>query len=154
MVIPEAVQLVMHAAAHARGGEIFVLEMGEQILVADMARNLIRLSGYVPDQDIAIEYVGTRPGEKLYEELVGHDETVEPSVVEKIMRVRPMAAPTDLDARVTRIGRLAVRGETESLLKSLVELVPTYAPQPYSRTPETTKSKGSSVALSDKPPTA
>ncbi|MEI3292135.1 MAG: polysaccharide biosynthesis protein [Thomasclavelia ramosa] len=74
MTIPEAVSLVIQAGAYAKGGEIFILDMGEPVRIADMAKNLIKLSGYEPDVDIKIEYTGLRPGEKLYEELLMEEE--------------------------------------------------------------------------------
>jgi FlaA1/EpsC-like NDP-sugar epimerase len=129
MLIPEAVTLVLHAATMASGGEVFVLEMGEQIRVSDMARNLIRLSGYVPDEDIEIVYIGARPGEKLFEELVGTDEIAEPLVSGKVMRVRPNAALPELDRRVSELGRSAARGARDSLVAQLQAIVPTFRPQ-------------------------
>src|SRR5699024_5386803 len=77
MTIPEAVSLVLQAGAYAKGGEIFVLDMGEPVRIADMAKNLIKLSGLEPDVDIKIEYTGLRPGEKLYEDLLMGEEGVE-----------------------------------------------------------------------------
>ena len=120
----------MHAAALARGGEVFVLDMGEQMSVLEMARTLIRLSGFVPDQDIPITFTGPRPGEKLYEELVGDRETVEPSGAEKISKIRgdhPLDA-SSLDERLTELRRLANDPDPANLLAALQTLVPTYTP--------------------------
>ena len=85
MLIPEACQLILQAGAMGKGGEIFVLEMGKPVRIEDMARDLIRFSGFEPDRDIQIEYTGLRPGEKLYEELMTDDENVIPTDHEKIM---------------------------------------------------------------------
>ena len=76
MTIPEAVSLVVQAGAIGGRGEIFVLDMGEPVTIVDLARNMIRLSGKEPERDIAIEFIGVRPGEKLHEELWGDGETV------------------------------------------------------------------------------
>ena len=130
MLIPEAVQLVMHAAAMTKGGELFVLDMGEQMKVLDLAKTLIRLSGFVPDEDIPIKFTGIRQGEKLYEELVGHQESVEPSGVEKITRIRrdQVPFPADFDTRLAELRRLANDPNPAALLAALQTLVPTYKP--------------------------
>ncbi len=85
MTIPEAAQLILQAGAQGEGGETFILEMGESIKIADMARDLIRLCGLVPDEDIEIKYTGLRQGEKLYEELITAGEGIVPTPHEKIM---------------------------------------------------------------------
>jgi FlaA1/EpsC-like NDP-sugar epimerase len=123
MLIPEAVQLVLHAAAQAEGGATYVLEMGEQVKLVDMARHLIRLSGFVPDEEIPIEFVGLRPGEKMFEELVGRDEDVGPSAIEKILRVTSRTPPPrDLTAAVARIEEHAAHGRRDDMFADLREL--------------------------------
>jgi FlaA1/EpsC-like NDP-sugar epimerase len=130
MTIPEAVQLVLRAATLGSGGEIFVLEMGEQIKVVNMARHLIRICGLVPDKDISINFVGLRPGEKLQEELVGADETQQSSPIDKIYIVRPASIPR-LDFVVKKIlemERAAIENRLDAMMRLLRELVPTFHP--------------------------
>lgn len=128
MLTTEAVHLVLHAARLARGGELFVLEMGEQISVVDMARNLIRLSGYIPDEDIALTYLGCRPGEKLVEELVARRETMEPTSVPKVLCVLPDPARdlSQVFGLVTRLEEAAAEGNVSKVLSLLRTMLPTY----------------------------
>ncbi len=84
MTIPEAVNLVLQCGALANGGEIFILDMGEPVKILDLAKNMIRLSGYVPDRDIEIIFTGLRPGEKLYEELLINEENLKKTEKDRI----------------------------------------------------------------------
>src|SRR5207253_8527321 len=95
--------------------------------VVDLARNLIRLSGYVPEEEISIEFIGLRPGEKLSEMLVGADETVEPSSVDKISRVRSgfQHVPAWLESQVSDLEAAAVDGRTNDVIRVLREIGPT-----------------------------
>jgi CheY-like chemotaxis protein len=128
MTIPEAVQLVLRAATMAQGGEIFVLDMGAPVKLLDMARNLIRSAGLVPDKDIKISFVGLRPGEKLHEELVAADEKVEPTEAAKILNIRPSGHidQASLIDRILAMEKLAIAGKSEALLKMLCEIVPNF----------------------------
>jgi FlaA1/EpsC-like NDP-sugar epimerase len=130
MLIPEAVQLVLGAATLPEHGGTYVLDMGAPVKLLDMARDLIRLSGFIPDDEIAISFIGRRPGEKLQEDLVGADEAVEQSPIEKILRVVTLAPPRAggrlLDT-VEDLERAAAAEETEAVFMYLNVLVPTYS---------------------------
>jgi FlaA1/EpsC-like NDP-sugar epimerase len=136
MLIPEAVQLVLHAAALGNGGGLYVLDMGEQIKLLDIARNLIRLSGFVPEEEIAITFTGPRPGEKLFEELVGPGESIVASGVDKVLRVHSEGHPNGLllDRQVARLERYAATGDSVAVLDELVRIVPTFR-TPMEETP-------------------
>lgn len=129
MTIPEAVSLVMLAGTYAHGGEIFVLDMGEPVKIVDLARNLIRMSGFKPDVDIPIEYTGLRPGEKLYEEKLMAEEGLEKTDNDLIHIGKPIAF--DEDEFLKQLEKLAVAAYSnkEDKIRSLVkETVSTYKP--------------------------
>ena len=129
MTIPEAVSLVLQAGYYAKGGEIFVLDMGEPVKIDDMARNLIRLSGYEPDVDIPIQYTGLRPGEKLYEELLMEEEGLKETANKLIHIGKPIEMDDELFKR--QLDRLdaAYRIEADNMKELVAEIVPTYHPQ-------------------------
>ena len=128
MLINEAVQLVLHAAAQDRADRIYVLQMGEQIRVLDLARNLIRLSGLVPDRDIQIVFSGIRPGEKLQEELLCVGEVAEPSTVEGILEVQPapLTEHQTLLVQLAALERFASRNDAPAVLQQLRVIVSDY----------------------------
>ena len=131
MSIPEAAQLILQAGAMGEGGEIFILEMGEPIRIIDMARDLIRLHGLEPGKDIAIEFTGLRPGEKLHEELITVGEGIVSTGHNKIMVLRGKSRDTAaLLAAIERLIVVARQGEAESIKKKLREIVPDYTPSP------------------------
>lgn len=126
MLIPEAVQLVLQAAAAGESGTTYVLEMGRQLRILDVARTIVRLSGHMPDQ-FPIKFIGLRPGEKLYEELVSADEVAEPSSVESIVRITTQTRddPRTLMNKVLKLEREALSGDDRGVIRRLTQLVPT-----------------------------
>src|SRR5262249_9222954 len=116
------------AAAFGENGAGYVLDMGDQIKVADMARNLIRLSGFTPDIEIPITYIGLRPGEKLSEELVASDEAIEASSGAGIHRCRagPPSDYATLEEALLMLEGRAERGDSKAVLQLLGTLVPTF----------------------------
>lgn len=134
MTIPEAVSLVLQAGAYAKGGEIFILDMGKPVKIADMAKNLIKLSGHEPDVDIKIEYTGLRPGEKLYEELLMKEEGLQETPNNLIHIGKPIEM--DEESFFERLIELKeeVYEEVEDIRPFIQELVPTYTyKKPFKR---------------------
>ncbi len=128
MTIPEAVSLVLQAGTFAKGGEIFVLDMGEPVKIDTLAKNLIKLSGYKPDVDIPIEYVGLRPGEKLYEEKLMEEEGMKTTPNHLIHIGSPI--PFDTDRFLVQLRELmdASYGEEGDIRQLVAEVVGTYRP--------------------------
>jgi len=128
MTIPEAVQLVIRAGDIGAGrGEVFVLDMGDPVRIVDLAQNMIRLAGYEPDSDIAVEFVGPRPGEKLHEELFGAGETARPTAAKRIRRaVRDVPMDPDwVESTLNSLEQLILAGDEANLAERVVEMITT-----------------------------
>jgi FlaA1/EpsC-like NDP-sugar epimerase len=153
MLIPEAVQLVLQAAAVARDRETFVLDMGEQIKILDVARHLIRLAGRVPDEEIPIKFIGLRPGEKLVEELTGQGEVLESADVEKVFRLKP-SEDIDAEALQDNIASLvaaARHGRANDVIRRLQTMIPTFTPEVSRRRAAPPRATGVAPMPSDRP---
>lgn len=129
MTIPEAVSLVLQAGANAKGGEIFVLDMGEPVKILDLAENMIRLSGLEPYVDIDIEFTGLRPGEKLYEELLMAEEGLEETEHSLIHIGKPLAF--DEEEFLNHLAELkkVIKDEPDAIRRRIKDIVPTYQPK-------------------------
>ena len=130
MTIPESCQLILQAGGMGEGGEIFILDMGTPVKIVDMARDLIRLSGFEPDVDIKIAFIGLRPGEKLHEELITEGEGILPTSHEKIMVLRGGTCnQLVLSSAIDELARLAYEQDVEAIIAKLKETVPEYSPE-------------------------
>ena len=130
MMIPEAVSLVLQAGAYAKGGEIFILDMGQPVKIRELAENLIRLSGHVPGEDIEIKYTGLREGEKLYEELLIGEEGIQKTENNLIY----VAKPTEIDgdalfARVVAVADAINDMSHTETIDWIKSLVPNFTPK-------------------------
>ena len=129
MMIPEACQLILQTGAMGKGGETFILDMGTPVKIVDMAKDLIRLSGFEPEVDIPIEYIGLRPGEKLYEELITEGEGILPTTHEKIMVLSGASCDlNELNSEIKSIVQLAQSQDAEGIRSQLKKIIPEYRP--------------------------
>ncbi|MDO8725087.1 MAG: nucleoside-diphosphate sugar epimerase/dehydratase [Candidatus Methanoperedens sp.] len=128
MTIPEAVQLIQQAVTIGNGGEVFVLDMGDPIRIVDLARNLIVLSGFIPEQDIKIIFTGLRPGEKLFEEPLSKREDVSATKKDKIYISNLMKVNDNFTKDLDELQQIIYIDDTDSLIRKLMEIVPTYKP--------------------------
>lgn len=127
MLIPEAAQLVLQAGALAKGGEVFVLDMGKPVKIYDLACDLIRLSGLEPNKDIKIEVTGLRPGEKLYEELLMSEEGLTDTTHNKIYIGKPtFTSYNKLQSKLDQLEKLLIEDDNEIIKNKMAEIVPTY----------------------------
>lgn len=130
MTIPEAVSLVLQAGAYAKGGEIFVLDMGEPVRILDLAQNLIKLSGYRVGEDIEIQFTGLRPGEKLYEEMLMAEEGMQDTANRMIHIGKPIQIDEERFLEQLETLKDYVVGEPEDIRAYVRQIVPTYVPKP------------------------
>jgi FlaA1/EpsC-like NDP-sugar epimerase len=129
MTIPEACKLILQAGALGEGGEIFILDMGTPIKILDMARDLIRLSGFKPDEDIEIKFMGLRPGEKLHEELVTEGEGIVRTAYEKLLVLKGNHCDLHwLNQKIEELIELAYHQDPSGIRSKLKEIVPEYQP--------------------------
>ncbi|WP_051289228.1 polysaccharide biosynthesis protein [Chryseobacterium daeguense] len=127
MTIPEACELVLQAGTMGMGGEIYVFDMGKPVKILDLAKRMIKLSGYTPDVDIKIDFIGLRPGEKLYEELLTDNSTTIPTHHEKIMISRdPAMEFEEIDILCKHIMRSAIKKDSLEVVKLLKDIVPEF----------------------------
>jgi len=127
MLIPEAVQLVLIAAASGRGGEIFVLDMGSPIKIIDLAENFIRLSGFIPHKEIKIKYTGLRPGEKLYEDLFDETEIMIPTSHRKLMTALPsVPSSAVLHGHLADLEQIVLSYAAEDIVPKMRDILPSF----------------------------
>lgn len=127
MTIPEAVSLVLTAGGLAKGGEIFILDMGEPVKILTLAENLIRLSGFKPYEDIPIEFTGLRPGEKLYEEILLNEEGMKKTANKKIFIGKPIELDTEkFHEKLIELKKVALKNDKDDIDKLIAEIVPTF----------------------------
>lgn len=127
MTIPEAVSLVLTAGGLAKGGEIFVLDMGSPVKIKDLAENLIRLSGFIPHEDIKIEYTGLRPGEKIYEELLMDEEGMQKTENKKIYIGHPININSEEFLNdLEKLRNISSNGSMSDIIEMLLQIVPTF----------------------------
>lgn len=137
MTLSEACQLVLEAGSMAKGGEIYLFDMGESLRILDLARKMIRISGLEPDKDILVVYTGLRPGEKLYEELVNDWETPQPTHHNKIMIVKELGSSTDqIRQHLSQLEELCASGDGKEIIEMMKKMVPEYNNNPYKKEKE------------------
>lgn len=130
MSIPEAAQLILQAGAMGEGGEIFILDMGKPVRILDLAKDLIRLHGFEPERDIPIQFIGLRPGEKLYEELITEGEGIVATAHEKIHVLRGNNHdPQELNTKIDELLAVARSYDAPAIKAKLQQIVPDYTPQ-------------------------
>ena len=128
MVTSEAVLLILQAGAMAKGGEVFVLDMGEPVKIVDLAKEMIRLSGFEPDTDIPVIFTGLRRGEKLYEELLTAEEGLDSTCHKKISKARLNLRNGELSENLVTLKELCESGKNEEIISLMRDMIPTYNP--------------------------